>query len=75
MKKLLERLNIFKRLRDLEAQETLLYANVNELLDGVEAILESTDRRAEELRLLNERVESMQRGTIDITLKEGVTIA
>lgn len=65
--KLLDRLNLWKRIGDLERERDEMFTNIDGLITGVEAILESMDREREEIALFNQRIRGI--GTIDLSLK------
>ena len=66
---ILDRLNIFKRLKRLEEQEELFFSSVDELLTGLEMVLDDIDSRSNKLELLNKRLRQIamsQTGSLDM---------
>jgi hypothetical protein len=74
--KLLERLNLFKRVSDLEAQEELAHARLMELIDNVEAVQTYLDARQTRLEELNMRLSQLgAKGELmDLTLKADLNV-
>ena len=56
---LLNRLNLFKRVKAAEDAEAELFNNVDQLIVGVEEILRILDKRSEQIRGLNARIFEM----------------
>ena len=53
---LLERLNLFARVRNLEEKEAEMLSNFDDLLTGVEYLLDSLDERSLQIEQLNQRI-------------------
>ena len=66
---LLDRLNLFKRVKEAEEAEAQLFKDVDDLITGVETILEALDRRTSKIDELNARIhgfELSRNGVLDM---------
>jgi len=57
---LLDRLNLFKRVKEAEEAEAQLFKDVDDLITGVETILETLDRRTAKIDELNARIHGFE---------------
>ena len=73
---LLERLNLFARVRNLEEKEVEMLKNFDDLLTGVEYLLNSLDERSLQIEQLNQRIGLMlpNKSLINLDMKADLDV-